>query len=511
MKSNPLSSKSPAEILALYQRYKAGERVRVLLDELGLVKMADSQFTRLFTNVRINELNCSACGGNPMMAKLPSKSKPAARILYSCQNCGHTVISDIGGNGGVPVINCKCKQCAEDKRKWQEQQSMSFRDKIHKAYKYQPTLPYQAINKASLTELVGLHALVNAWAAEGMTHLCPLGEKLELFWPTQDKSISSVNSIYGRNLLQVDLKHCTTLAFVEQADGGIDWYITRAALIPSIQVVVDSCMDIPETRDCLNELLPGYLSNQQKSELFSLMRAIAVDECVQFMHYNLSKYRFDSDTGEKTEKMFGELLDKLPVNQILVCIWIAVKDAAAFMQSSSCSSRKHAFNSIQGKLRDEAQRRIAGGFESKGFDRNKHCPRSEISFSLYRLLGLDGDVGFNTKLADIPIPDEWKVLEESEDGSALEDLNFTGEELVVFESHGFEVLDRLEATRTLVYSGHEIRVFKKRDVSTTYFEMSVRTGSDDEWFHARLATLDALLIYLGAFEKSNLLAEREGQ
>lgn len=509
MKPSPLNSKPPSEILAIYQRYRANERVRALMDELGLGEMSDSHFYRLFTNVRINELCCPVCGGAAMLASLPSKSNRLRQILYTCQNCAHAVISNIEGDSCSPVSDCKCKRCVEERKKEHEHQEASFMDRIHKAYKVQRSLPCQAINEASLTALVGLHALLNTWAAEDMTRLQPLQDRPEHFWPTKNKSVSSLSKIYRESLLNVDLEHCTTAEFVENQDGTISWYTLRAALIPSIRVATDTLMTLPDTVGYLAGLLPAGLTTQQKSELPLLMRAIAVDECIQYMQYLLVEYGFHSDTGEKTEKLFEDLLDTLPVNQIMACIWTAVKSAAAFIQSPGCKGRKHAFNTINGKLRDAALRRIAGGIESKGFDRLKYCQRSEISFSLYGLMGFDGDVGFVTRLKDIPIPEKWWNPKEEEDDSDYGYMPFTHEEDTVLKSHGFEVRYQFEAARRLPFSEQVIQVYKIKAMQP-YFEMIVGTGVDGEFFTAKLATLDALLFYLSAFEKSNQLAEMLG-
>jgi hypothetical protein len=78
------------------------------------------------------------------------------------------------------------------------------------------------------------------------------------------------------------------------------------------------------------------------------------------------------------------------------------------------------------------------------------------------------------------------------------------------ESHGFEVFHGFDATRRPPYSEHEIQVFKIQAASL-YFEMSVSVGVDSECFKAKLTTLDAMLVYLGAFEKCNQLAEMLGE
>lgn len=510
MEGNALSSKSPSEILALYQRYRGGESVRLLLDEYGLEEVAEARFYLLFSKVRINDLNCIVCGDSPMLANLPSKAKPIEQILHSCKNCGHIVTANIEGNEIVPLKDCKCTHCSDARKQENERQATSFVDKIRKAYKDQPALSHQDIGEIALAELVGLYALLNTWAAEDLTHLVPFQEKQELFWPTKDKSISSLRAIYKSDLLQIDLEHCTTANFVENKDGSISWYTFQAALLPAIRMNDEFCMDIPDTQNYLAGLFSGGLSRHQKAELPILIRSIAVDECVQYMQHMLGEHGFDADTGGKTEKIFEELLNDLPVNQILVCIWSAVKGAAAFMQTPSCKGRKHAFNSIQGKLREAAQRRIVGEIDASGFDRNKYCPRSEISFALYGVMGFEGDVGFDTRLADIPIPEEWGLSEEEESDEEFDYLHFTEEELASLESHGFEVFARFDATLNLVFSDVQIQIFKVKNDST-YFEMSARAGMAGEWHEARFETYGALVLYLDAFEKSNQLAEMLGQ
>ena len=89
MKPSPFNTKSPSEILAIYQRYRANERGRTLMDELGLGEMNDSHFYRLFAYVRINVLCCPVCGGEAMLASLPPSRipVPSAQACSKHQGC----------------------------------------------------------------------------------------------------------------------------------------------------------------------------------------------------------------------------------------------------------------------------------------------------------------------------------------------------------------------------------------------------------------------------------------
>lgn len=495
-----LAGKTPVEILALYRRYRDGEKVAQLMVELGITDIADSVFAkRAFKRVRINDLSCPLCGVY-MLAELPSKNQPLAREKHECVACNHVVYADLDGTNARPSAGCDCIKCVTERKKAQEKSAMSFADKIRNAYKNQSSLSITNIDEVNLAELVGLHALVHTWAAEDMSHLVPLEKKLETFWPTQDKSTTALGELYRSSMLQIDLNHGTTDMFVEKEGGKINWYIRKTVLIPSISQPGLKCMGVPETLGYLGDIIPNKLTNKQKSELTALIRAIAVDECVQYMQYMLEEHGFDTVVGEKTQKIFEELLESLPVSQIYACIWTAVKGAAAFLQTPSCSGRNHAYNTIQGKMRDAAMKRISGEIEANGFDRYKLCSRSEVSHSLYRLLGFDADVGFTTRLADIQIPDAW--LQETEEDEYIE---FTPEDEAALTSRGFTV-HHMVASRVLAFTNRRLLVSRGRQEEGLCYNFAVVNEETEQVYRSIVGSLYELVFFIAVFEQHNELS-----
>lgn len=132
------------------------------------------------------------------------------------------------------------------------------------------------------------------------------------------------------------------------------------------------------------------------------------------------------------------------------------------------------------------------------------------------MMGFDSDIGFNTRLKDIPIPTVWKNTEIVDEQVAYgAPLPYSDEEYTALCTHGFEMNLRTEffcaAIKNFPYSYHELHVFKEQgeDVLPRFF-MYANIG-DSEHFEAQFKTFDALLFYINTFEKLNQLAEMSAE
>jgi len=406
----------------------------------------------------------------------------------------------------IAAKSCKCETCLAIP--FDPPQPLTFVQKIHKEYGNQRSCSSDRITGVKLKLLVGFLALTRTWSDEKLEYLVPFGSKNELLWPTTAESYAAVDQIYRESLIQVDLNYNRTDSFKEKTDGRIVWFTSKSTLIPSI-VVDGKLLDIPTTQNFLTGLLPAGLSNAQKTELPSLMMSIAVDECVQYFEYMLNEHQFDSETSDKTKLVFEELLQELPVNQVLGCIWTAVKSAAAFFLTPACHGRPHAYNSIPGKLRDAADKKVSASDLRPGFDRNKHIPRSEISFTLYDLLEFDTDVGFTTKIKEIPIPAEWlSTDEEYGDADDFDYLNFDNDEKLFLESIGFSVFHNFDAQKTFIFSSQTAVITKTKDRDdTVQFNISIKVNPEVTWNEFRAESFDAVKLFVLALTNNNAFIE----
>jgi hypothetical protein len=284
------------------------------------------------------------------------------------------------------------------------------------AYSNQRGIQPEKIGEVGLKSIVTVLALIRNWSSEDLSHIRPVEERHgEYLWPTMEMESNSISFAYRESMLLVAAEYSPPSAFVEyeeeNGETDIRWYNRRAALKPSINLETrtDVCYDLETTYTMLREKAKERPSNLWKCELPELMVELAVAECRQFYESMLDEYNFPLEVGEKTEMLFRDLLAEQSVSHVLPSIWAAVKSAAAFLQTDACKGRPHAYNSIFGKIQDEAAKRRTGQYKSIPFERGHKCPRSVASMELYGVLGYDEDIGFTSKVTDITLPEEWTI------------------------------------------------------------------------------------------------------
>lgn len=386
-----------------------------------------------------------------------------------------------------------------------------FRKRIDEYYKSQSCLNVKDIEYgADLTSLVGLLAFLRTWSTEELDQVQPLDSLHNCLCPTSSMTKETISNIYHSKMLNIDVTNSPDSVFIENDDHTIAWYVFQAALKPSF-CTSDRILDIQESIALLQELIPNGLQNWQKSQLPALMKSIALEELTQYHQHILQEYGFNEPVGEKTKFILNELLDALPVNCIIPCIWSAAKSAAAFSQTQSCKNYKHAYNTIQGKIRETASKRMTGALQNKPFDRGAGCERSQISIELYSLLGFAGDVGFTNRLADIGIPEAWKIT--FQDNEYETGAEFTTHEKLVLEEYDFYEcsnswferpltnLDREVTVRKLLSAPHyEVRLM---DVSKAHEPIQIAS--------AMMGDFTAVAVFIDAIEKSDDLERMKRQ
>lgn len=409
-----IKSMPKAEILAWYNRYRKGEKIQGLIDELNFC-IRTSQFISLFKGVVVNDLKCPHCG-TQMATDLESKSGYSftpGLLEHTCLSCGHfttasiegVITSDTHKSGWRTRRQCHCANCMQQaKRKLEARKA-----KVIEAYCDQYGIQVGELEFVALEDIVGLLSLVRMCASESMAHINPPSSSTGILCPTTRMTEEVITNMVDHGLLNLDVENTPLESFTEKEDG-YSWQPRLTTFQISIYADEDLRFELQEIPSLLQDYLALAVTEQQKQELPLLMRKIAIAECMQFMRHMLNEHGFHSyaeNLNEKTEQLFDELLDKLSINQIAPCIWSAVRNAAAFTRNPSCKGIKHAYNTIQGKIREGVLKRLTGEWDSKPFSRNIQCPRSEISYALYLALGYEKDVGFTSRLDDIQLPDYW--------------------------------------------------------------------------------------------------------
>lgn len=107
----------------------------------------------------------------------------------------------------------------------------------------------------------------------------------------------------------------------------------------------------------------------------------------------MSNMGFSFDIGEKTECVLNDLLNEFSTSQIYGIIWRAVKDASAFYVEKKVT-KKHAANTVVGRMQRMGERAIADQWNLQGFGKDYELPQTAVSEILYNRILKIGRLGF---------------------------------------------------------------------------------------------------------------------
>lgn len=381
-----LSHLSEEAINVLYNRYMGDETVVSLMAELN-INAKPSNFIKLFPLVPTPSL-CPHCNAS-MHLRRPSKSAIKSEFYRAelfCSSCAHQEIPMFNG-----LRLCNCEGCVTNRQELANSFATTKRDEILKVHKMREPL---LIQKMDLRRLVFLVATILARAPEKYDNILPLvnSEYTIPVMPTEDGSSSCLADLYKLGAIAVDAEKSEIEAFV--VDDINQFYATRVHWLPNIALENGERATMNEAWSGLMKMLSVWNLNWNESVL-GLWQEIALDECLQYLSLQIDQYNLEFSAEQKTRTVLKELLCQYSVAQIYGFIYYAVKDAAAFYQSRNSNGRRHASNTIPGKIKGRADLCTANLWEARPFHRDNRAPRSTISQYFFdSLLRLEDDAGF---------------------------------------------------------------------------------------------------------------------
>lgn len=138
----------------------------------------------------------------------------------------------------------------------------------------------------------------------------------------------------------------------------------------------------------------GVWADEWFEEWMPVAKTVALHECLQYLDVSLREHSLDLQPGEKTHQVLEHVLENFSVAQVYNMIWRAVRDAAAFYVRESVSAR-HAANTVVGAIQRYADRALAEQWSVKPYGRDRKCPQSVVSQTLFDAVLHVGPDGFN--------------------------------------------------------------------------------------------------------------------
>lgn len=144
-------------------------------------------------------------------------------------------------------------------------------------------------------------------------------------------------------------------------------------------------------------MYPSLDSNENYKEFcFDMWKKVALNECLQYLLYQMDKVGYSFNPGEKTIRVFEHLLEHFSVSQIYGIIYRAVANSTQRYQAGEIT-RIHAQNSVITSCESHGQRAIAQGWKLSHYSRIRDLPEAYISQVLYTSVMQIAELGFSEK------------------------------------------------------------------------------------------------------------------
>ncbi|HEY9018600.1 hypothetical protein [Thiomicrospira sp.] len=229
------------------------------------------------------------------------------------------------------------------------------------------------IGELSLWNAVHLSALARVALDENTDQISPLYLHDNYLCCKQDRAESAILKLYSDELIDISSRSDPS-AFNINGNGEIEFYIDIVRWKLTIGRSSDENITILQELEkllCNKDMWPS----QWKSQVTDLWLELALDEVLAYLEICLLDHHLEARFGEKTTRVFLNILERFPINKVYNFIWGSVKDAVAYQVRTGVPDRQAA-NSVVGICQNRAERALTEGWEVKSYRRNYRIPQS---------------------------------------------------------------------------------------------------------------------------------------
>ena len=386
-----LSHLSKEQVVDVIKAYYDGEKIKDILVRFEIETTA-SNLVKLFPPFLSGE-RCLKCGS---AIAIPFQSKSHS-IRYNdsqkhCYKCGHQE---------VPF--CQCETCVKERMEMQRLE----KERLEEIRERKRQLLCDYYNEdnwemvlemdLSLEDRLYLAVIFRGALSEDTSYIKPLEEIRGNIAPTPEFEREIIKTLTGRNILVPSLRSNLNDFEIEYLSEDED---QRKISYYTYQVHYRLNV-MPEDFDndaMIKRLMYPYLSEEQGFEDFCyrMWRRVALDECLQYLLYQMRKVSYTFNPGEKTIRVFEELLDHFSVSQIYNIIYRSIANSTQRYQANEIT-KIHAQNSVITACESYGQRAITNGWNLNSYSRLKDLPETSISKVFFTSVMQIAELGFTEK------------------------------------------------------------------------------------------------------------------
>ena len=382
-----LAHLTPELVDDLVKRYNNGEKLTSLTEAFN-IDAKPGGLVHLLPPVLHKNLLCPYCPDTNLISKRPARTyEPRHPDTPRCPVCLHR-----------PADWCPCKPCREKADAARRESDKKKRQVIEAAYTREHDIP--SPENLTLQDAVFLLAVKRHAATDDLEYLKPYHEYNKALAPLPECVREILSHLYKSGLIAICPDSDVHAFKFDQAVTKInDHYSSRVlwAFLPGL--------DVESKREYLNRLKTlvsgGDWPDGWSRDVPALWHFIAKNECLEHFVYLLAQRGYKlNPIDQKTLALFDSLLVDFPPSRIFNLCWKGVTktiDDFAKKYIPHSKSKDMFIGAIQRKA-DQAK---TAEWDVRHFERNYHCPQTDVSATFFNDFLKLGNMAFET------VPPRW--------------------------------------------------------------------------------------------------------
>jgi hypothetical protein len=348
------------------------------------ININPSKLYMIFPPIVCEDTICPYCGQHMFIKRVSKSARMYSTSTAYCIKCGHED-SKI----------CRCTHCQEKRKllliREQEEKNKLIEEKKNLIY---DTYNIDRYNKIKLKDIsfkqrIYLGALLRLALTEDMKLIKPLDCIEGKLAPTKQYTKEILRELSSNKVILIN-PNSDIAAFPESSEDAEFpdvYYINKVSYVLNIDFG-------EETEEHIEKIInPSEISNDEKEEALEIWEEIALQECLEYLYYQMDKVKFDFTAGEKTIGVFRDLLKNFSVSQIYGIIYKSIANATKYFQETNIT-KKQAANSVIGNCQKYGERAIIEQWELAKYRRTYELPQSMISEFFFNRITKIGNLGF---------------------------------------------------------------------------------------------------------------------
>lgn len=379
-----------SDIEELYQRYLNGEKNSVLIADYK-IDINPNKLIKVLPPLQLLDTICSYCQ-IPMYAKRKSKSHSSWKNdPIECYKCSHKIFTN---TNSYYQERCKCSGCLYLQKKQANDDANKKKNIIAESYSLHQFSPIDYAH-LTFTDKLLLLTLFRIQTEEDFDHILSLSDplRIKLFTPSSTMDEDYVDKLYRSNILLID--PLSSIDAFPDENTAKSYYPRRVQWIVNVSIDGKNRNQLKEVYHKIYFDLKDNINPEWENELFRLIINISTEEVLQYLYIKADELNISFAAENKTREITEQLLIDFSVSEIYYFAKKAIEDAHIFYTKGFASSKKHAGNTIPGKMLSLGERALKEHWETYKYNRDSRAPRSYLSEMAFDFILKSEDAGFN--------------------------------------------------------------------------------------------------------------------